>query len=183
MSEENPGPPRAASRNAGVAIEELAAAAHAELKVLASRQLLRERPNHTLQPTDLVSEAYVKVAQYRPELKGRAHFFALAAKMIRQILVDYAKGKNRLKRGGGWKKITLHDGYAASGVGEIDILALEEALDTVSRVNPHYGEVVVLRFFGGMTIQEVSEVMGIAPRTVDEYWAVARARLKRELDG
>jgi RNA polymerase sigma factor (TIGR02999 family) len=164
---------------------ELLAAVYGELHRQAARAMRRESADHTLQATALVHEAYLRlVDQRRVEWRNRAHFFGIAAQMMRRILVDHARGRDAAKRGGGLASVTLTDAIARSG-GEaddaVDVLALHEALERLAALDPDQARVVELRYFGGMSIEETAEVMEISPATVKREWAVARAWLKREL--
>ena len=163
---------------------ELLAAVYAELHRQAARAMRRESADHTLQATALVHEAYLRmVDQRRVEWRNRAHFFGIAAQMMRRILVDHARGRDAAKRGGGMASVTLSDAVAGGGDGAdaVEVLALHDALERLSALDPDQARVVELRYFGGMSIEETAEVMGISPATVKREWAVARAWLKREL--
>jgi RNA polymerase sigma factor (TIGR02999 family) len=167
--------------------DELLAAVYAELHSQASRAMRREAVDHTLQPTALVHEAYLRlIDQRRVQWKNRAHFFGVAAQLMRRILVDHARGRDAAKRGGGVATITLEDADAAaeqSANDAVDILALHDAIEKLAVLDPDQARVVELRYFGGMSIEETAEVMCISPATVKREWAVARAWLKRELGG
>ncbi len=144
----------------------------------------RESPNHTLQPTALVNEVYMKmVDQKRVDWRGKSHFFAIGAKVMRRILVDHARTKKRHKRGGQWQRIPLADEMRVSNRNDEDVLAIEEALEKLSQVDPRQAEIVELRFFGGLTVQEVAEVLSVSKRTIEAEWTMARAWLRRELSG
>lgn len=154
-----------------------------ELKRMAQDQLHNERPNHTLRATELVHEAYIRLVQgERATWNDRSHFFALAARVIRQILVDHARHKVRKKRGGDLGRLSL---TAAEGIApdheSIDILELDDALEKLGRLKPIHADLVVLRFFGGMTSAQAAATLGVSPRTADDHWAMAKAFLKREL--
>jgi len=165
--------------------EELLPYVYDELRMLARRFLSRERPGHTLQPTALVHEAYIKlVDQSKVDWQGRTHFFAVGAKIMRHLLIDHARGKGRAKRGGGLKMVTLADGLAPFGGRELDaddLLALNEGLDRLAALDARQAKVVELRFFGGLTVPEVALLLDVSQRTVEGDWAHARAWLKREL--
>jgi RNA polymerase sigma factor (TIGR02999 family) len=155
-----------------------------ELRKIARAHLRRERSDHTLQPTALVNEAYLRlVDQDRVEWKGRAHFFGIASQMMRRILVDHARKRNAARRGAGAARVTLDEGLVAGERRSIDLVALDGALDRLAEVDPDQGRLVELRFFGGLTIDETSAVMGVSPATVKREWATARAWLYRELHG
>ena len=165
--------------------EELLPHVYDELRSLARRYLHRERPGHTLQATALVHEAYIKlVDQSKVDWQGRTHFFAVGAKVMRHLLIDHARGKGRAKRGGDRQKVTLADGLTPFGNRELDaedLLALNEGLDRLARLDGRQAKVVELRFFGGLTVPEAALVLGVSKRTVEGDWAHARAWLKREL--
>ncbi len=154
------------------------------MRGLARSMLDRESPNHTLQPTALVNEVYMKmVDQKRVDWRGKSHFFAIGAKVMRRILVDHARTKKRHKRGGQWQRIPLADEMRVSNRNDEDVLAIEEALEKLSQVDPRQAEIVELRFFGGLTVQEVAEVLSVSKRTIEAEWTMARAWLRRELSG
>lgn len=158
-------------------------AVYGELRRLARVYLRRERPDHSLPPTALVHEAYIKlVDQDRVRWRNRAHFFAIAAQQMRRVLVDHARAHRAAKRGGG-ATIPLADVDIAGIQPAIDVLALETALEKLSDLDPRQGRLVELRFFGGLSVEETAEVLGIAPVTVKRDWALARAWLYRELGG
>ena len=167
--------------------EELLAAVYAELHAQAARAMRREAVDHTLQPTALVHEAYLRlIDQTRIQWKNRAQFFGVAAQLMRRILVDHARGRDAAKRGGGVAAITLEDVDAAaeqSSADAVDVLALHDAIERLAALDPDQARVVELRYFGGMSIEETAEVLGVSAATVKREWAVARAWLKRELDG
>lgn len=154
-----------------------------ELRKLARHYVERERPGHTLQTTALVHEAYVRlVGQSPPEWKCRAHFYGVAARLMRQILVDHARANRAEKRGGGAPKLALDDDLARSYGNGIDLLVLDNALRSLTELNPQQGQIVELRFFSGLTIEDTSEVMGISPASVKRSWTAARAWLYREMN-
>jgi RNA polymerase sigma factor (TIGR02999 family) len=167
------------------ALQRLIPLVYGELHTLASRYLSHERRDHTLQTTALVHEAYLKLAGQRDvEWQNRAHFFGIAAQLMRRILVDHARRDRRGKRGGGARHVPLDDmdpPSAAPAVDAADAYAIDRALSRLEAVDPQQGRVVELRYFGGMTIEETAEVMGISPATVKREWAVARAWLYREI--
>jgi RNA polymerase sigma-70 factor (ECF subfamily) len=164
--------------------EDLLPLVYDELRQLARRYLSRERPGHTLQPTALVHEAYIKlVDQSRVDWQGRTHFFAVGAKVMRNLLIDHARAKGRAKRGGGRHRVTLAEGLTPFASGELDIdqlLAVNESLDRLAELDPRQAKVVELRFFGGLTVPEVALVLGVSQRTIEGDWTHARAWLKRE---
>jgi len=153
-----------------------------EFHKLAARYLRRERADHTLQPTALVHEAFMKlVNQNQVRWQGKTHFFAVGAQAMRRILVDHARQKQREKRGGGRQFITLDKQVAISPERDADLLALDEALDKLAQVDPRQASIVELRFFGGLSVAEVAEVLGVSKRTVEGDWTMVRAWLRREL--
>ena len=154
-----------------------------ELRGLAARYMQRERPNHTLQPTALVHEAYLRlIDQSRVDWKGRAHFFAVAAEMIRRVLVDHARQHLAAKRGGSAQKIILGEPMGAPDAHEIELLDLDEALDRLGELNERHRKVIELRFFGGLSVDETAEVLEVSPQTVRSDWRMARAWLRERLD-
>ncbi|MHC5114895.1 MAG: ECF-type sigma factor [Planctomycetota bacterium] len=174
---------RASSGERG-AVDELLPHVYDELRRLAESHLQRERPDHTLQATALVHEAYLKlVDQTRAEWRGRAHFFAVAAQAVRRILVDHARGKGRQKRGGGRRALTLDDALVFGEDDSTDLLDLDDALGRLAGEHPDKVRVVELRFFGGLTSDEAAEVLGVTTRTVERQWQFARAWLYREIAG
>lgn len=164
------------------ALDELLPLVYEELRSLAGHYLRQERPDHTLQSTALVHEAYVRlVGQSPPAWNSRAHFFGIAARLMRQILVDHARNRHAAKRGGHALKLTLTDSLAGSKKQDLDILALDNALNTLAQVSPQQSQIVELRFFSGLTIEDTSEALGISPATVKRGWTAARAWLFREM--
>jgi RNA polymerase sigma factor (TIGR02999 family) len=163
--------------------EELMPLVYEELRRLAGRYLRRERPGHTLQPTALVNEAYLKlIDQSHVEWQNRAQFFGLAARLMRNILVDHARNRGAAKRGGGQYSISLSRAERlADDKSEVDLLAINEALERLSAFDAQKARIVELRFFGGLTIEEAAEVLDISHATVEREWALARAWLRREL--
>ena len=166
------------------AAEQLFGLLYDAFRGLAARYLKAERAGHTLSPTALVHEVYLKlVDQSRVNWQGRTHFFAVGAQVMRRILVDHARGKGRVKRGGGRIRIQLDEGLALSPQRDEDILAVDEALAKLAKVDPRQAAIVELRFFGGLSVAEVAEVLGLSKRTIEGEWTVARAWLRRELSG
>jgi RNA polymerase sigma factor (TIGR02999 family) len=164
------------------AAEKLMPLVYDEFRALAARHLRRERSNHTLQPTALVHEAYLRlIDQTRVDWKGRTHFFAVGAQAIRRILVDHARNRNRQKRGGGAGKVTLDEAVALAPQRQEEILALDEAMEKLAKLDPRQAQVVEMRFFGGLSVEEVATVLGVSKRTVEGDWTMARAWLMREL--
>ena len=163
-------------------LEALLPLVYDELRRLAHHHLRNERPDHTLQSTALVHEAYFRlVGQDLPEWESRALFFAIAAQLMRQILVDYGRRRRSSKRGSGVGMLTLDDAVALPQRKNVDVVALDDALTTLAEVDPRQSRVVELRFFAGLSLEETSEVMGIATATVQRDWTTARAWLHREI--
>ena len=155
-----------------------------ELRRLARLYLQRERPSHTLQSTALVHEAYLRMAgNSPPQWQNRAHFFGIAAHLMRQILVEHARGKGAAKRGGSAPRLTLDEVEALPLQMDVDVVALDKALSELSAMDEQQGRIVELRFFGGLTIEDTSEVLGISPATVKRDWVTARAWLHRAITG
>ena len=153
-----------------------------ELRRLARRHLRRERPDHTLQSAALVHEAYLRlVRQDQPQWQNRAHFFGVAAQLMRHILVDHARNRAAAKRGAGAQRLTLNTEIALPQERGLDLVSLDEALNELAALDPQQSRVVELRFFGGLSIEETSVVLGISPATVKREWATARAWLRREM--
>jgi RNA polymerase sigma factor (TIGR02999 family) len=163
------------------ALELLMPLVYDELRRLARSYLRRERPGHTLATSGLVHEAFLRLVDQKMGWQGRAHFFGIAAQMMRRVLVDHAKGQQRAKRGGGVGKVSL-DGAAVLGEApDMDLAALDEVLGRLEKLDPQRGRIVELRFFGGLSNEEASEVLGVSPATVQRQWAGARAWLYHEL--
>lgn len=167
------------------AAERLVPLIYDELRALAAHHLAGERRDHTLQPTALVHEAYLRlVDQTRTEFKNRVHFFAVAAEVIRRILVDHARTRGRQKRGGAAQRrerVGLESIETPDARPDPDLLALDEALEELGRVNERQRRIVEMRYFGGLTIEEAAEVLGIGPTTVKAEWKMARAWLAERL--
>ena len=154
---------------------------HGELRRVASDLMRRERPSHTLQPTALVNEAYLRLVDAtQVEWQSRAHFFGIAARAMRQILVDHARERAAAKRGGGWQRVTLDERLDLLPDPELDLLELNDALTRLGEVDERMAQIVELRFFGGLTVDEVEQVLEISKRTVQREWRVARMWLRRE---
>jgi RNA polymerase sigma factor (TIGR02999 family) len=157
-------------------------ALYGELRRKAAALLRRERPGHTLQPTALVHEAYLRlIDQKRVAWQNRAHFLGVAAEMMRRILIDHARTRKAAKRGGGATRITLDESLAPSGPRELDLIALDKALNELATLDSRQSRVVELRAFGGLSVEETAEVMDISPATVKRYWAFSSAWLARRL--
>jgi RNA polymerase sigma-70 factor (ECF subfamily) len=155
-----------------------------ELRRLAHFHLNRERPDHTLQSTALVNEAYLRLAgQQDLRIQNRAHFFAIASQLMRQILVDYARRHRAGKRGAGITMLSLDRPVALPQTRSVDVVALDDALNQLARLDPQQSRIVEMRFFGGLSIEETASVLGISPATVKRDWATARVWLHREIKG
>jgi RNA polymerase sigma factor (TIGR02999 family) len=166
------------------ALEKLMPLVYDELRRLASNYLRRERATHTLQPTALVNEAYLKLVDQRnAKWQNRAHFFGISAQLMRRILVDHARQHQAAKRGG--SNQPRHSITSAERVAkqpEVDLLALNEALEELTQMDPQQAQIVELKFFGGLSIDETAEVLGISHATVERDWKMARAWLRRQLE-
>jgi len=164
------------------ALERLMPLVYGELRAIAGRYLSRERADHTLQSTSLVHEAYFKlVDQRRVQWQNRAHFLGIAAQLMRRILVDHARRRDAEKRGGPQVCLTLDERLAWAKKPDVDLLAIDEALDRLAAIDEQQARVVELRFFSGLTVEETAAALGISPKTVKRDWSVARAWLKREI--
>ncbi len=153
-----------------------------ELRALASSLLRKESVGNTLQPTALVNEAYLKlINQTRVDWKGKSHFFAIGATIMRRILVDHARSKRRIKRGAGLRREPLNDVAELTIRDNADVLAVDEALQKLEKVDAQQAKIVEMRFFGGLTVAEVAEVLGVSKRKVEYEWEMIRAWLRREL--
>lgn len=162
---------------------ELLPAVYDELRVLARRFLARERPEHTLQATALVHEVYLRLAgQRKRHWEGRAQFFAAAAQMIRRILVNHERERRAVKRGGAMLRLDADDAELAQDGQGVDVLALHDFLRRLAELDPRQALIVELRFFAGLTISDVADVLGVSTRTVDGEWALARAWLHETLE-
>ena len=164
------------------AMDQLMPLVYDELRRLAQSYLRKERPGHTLQGTALVHEAYLRlIDQKQVKWQNRAHFFAMASQMIRRILVDHARGHRAAKRGDGAHKLSLEEAMGISGKTDLDLLALDDALNDLARLDPAQSRIVELRFFGGLSIEETAEVAGLSTATVNREWSAARAWLFRQM--
>jgi RNA polymerase sigma factor (TIGR02999 family) len=164
------------------ALERLTPLVYQELHRIARGYMARERPDHTLQTTALVNEAYVRLVDARQVAwQDRVHFFAVCAQAMRRILVDHARSRAYLKRGGGNVRIQFDEAYGIAGSPETNLLELDEALNRLSHLDPRKGKVIEMRFFGGLSVEETAEALGISPETVMRDWKLARAWLYREL--
>jgi len=165
------------------AAEQLLPLVYEQLRALARSFFAAQRPDHTLEPTALVHEAFMRlVGQSQIDWTSRAHFFAVAAKAMRQILINHAEAKQAAKRGG-WRRITLSGEVAEPSDREVDLLVLNEALSRLEGLDERQARVVELRFFGGLTVEEAANVLKVAPRTVELDWRMAKAWLLHALEG
>lgn len=166
------------------ALERLMPLVYSELRRLASNYLRRERAEHTLQPTALVNEAYLKLVDQRnAKWQNRAHFFGISAQLMRRILVDHARQRQAAKRGGSeQQRLSITSIEALAKQPTVDLLALNEALDELAKMDPQQSKIVELKFFGGLSIEETAEVIGVSHATVERDWKMARAWLRRQLE-
>ena len=166
------------------ALEKLMPLVYDELRRLASNYLRRERATHTLQPTALVNEAYLKLVDQRnAKWQNRAHFFGISAQLMRRILVDHARQHQAAKRGGSnQQRLSITSAEQVAKQPEVDLLALNEALEELTQMDPQQAQIVELKFFGGLSIDETAEVLGISHATVERDWKMARAWLRRQLE-
>lgn len=165
------------------ALDSLMPLVYAELRRIANHYLQQERSDHTLQSTALVHEAYVRLtAQNLPQWQNRSHFFAVAAQLMRQILVDHARSHRASKRGGNVYKLALEDAEEQPRIFDVDILALDDALKSLATMDLQQSRVVELKFFAGLSVEDTADVLGISPSTVKRDWTTARAWLFRELN-
>lgn len=165
------------------ALDELMPLVHLQLRRLAAKCLASERPDHTLRATALVNEAYLRLAGAQSDFTDRVHFFAVAARLLRHILVDHAKGQRRQKRGAGAVKLSLDDALQVGATPPSNILELDEALERLATHDPRKSELVELLFFGGLTYEEAAEALHISPATVNRELRMAKAWLRREMTG
>jgi RNA polymerase sigma factor (TIGR02999 family) len=165
------------------ALDKLTPLVYEELRRMAHRYMSRERPGHTMQTTALVNEAYLRlVNRENVHWQNRAHFFAIAAELMRSILVDHARSHAYQKRGGGARKIELDEAMVVSQERAAEVVALDDALKSLAGIDPQQSRVVELRFFGGLTIEETAEVLHLSPATIKREWSTAKAWLYRELN-
>jgi RNA polymerase sigma factor (TIGR02999 family) len=170
------------SRGDRDALSQLLPLVYEELRGIAARQLGRERPGHTLQPTALVHEAYLRlVDQRKVDWQNRAHFFGVSAQIMRRILVDHARRHAAGKRGDGVRCVSIDDAQRVPASNDLPILALDRALDRLEQVDPGLAKIVELRAFGGLTVDEAAHVLDVSPSTAKREWRTARAWLTREL--
>jgi len=163
------------------ALDRLIPVVHSELRRLAQSYLRRERPGHTLQTTALINEAYLRLVDQKVSWENRAHFFGIAARLMRQILVDHARSRNYAKRGGGQVRVSLGQVADLADDRSAEIVAIDDALKTLAEIDLQQSKVVEMKFFGGMTIEEIAKVLGVGHATVERDWNMARAWLRREI--
>jgi RNA polymerase sigma-70 factor (ECF subfamily) len=153
-----------------------------ELRRLAAHYMRQERPDHTLQATALVHEAFLRLTRQKDvNWQGKAHFFAVAAKLMRQILIDHARGRLREKRGSGGQKLPLDEGLLLTEARSAELVAVDAALDRLAKLDPRQARIVELRFFGGLSVEETAKVIDVSPKTVKRDWSVAKAWLYEDL--
>jgi RNA polymerase sigma factor (TIGR02999 family) len=166
------------------AFDHLIPLVHDELKRLARRHMHHERPGQTMQATALVNEAYLRLIEVkRIRWQDRAHFFAMSSRVMRRILVDAARAKHYQKRGGGAQRVSFDEALQVSNDPGQDLVALDEALEALATVDTRKSQVIEMRFFGGLTVEETAEALGVSPDTVMRDWRLAKAWLLRELNG
>ncbi len=165
-------------------LDELLPLVYEELHRLAKSHMSRERSNHTLQPTALVHEAYLRlIGQNETEWQNRAHFFGIAARLMREILIEYARMKNRKKRGGEFKtQIALDSAVSFNNQKELDVIAVDEALSKLEKLDERQSRIVEMKFFGGLTIEEIAEVLDVSPATVKREWSSAKLLIYKMLN-
>lgn len=165
-------------------LDEILPLVYDELRRLANNYLNRERSNHTLQPTALVHEAYLRlIGQKAIEWQNRAHFFGVSARLMREILIEYARGRNRQKRGGEFKtQIALDENISFSQQNQLDVVAVDDALSKLEKLDERQARIVEMKFFGGLTIEEIGEVLSISPATVKREWSSAKLFLYKTLN-
>ena len=154
-----------------------------ELHRLAETYMHRERKDHTLQPTALINEAYLRLAREDIDWQNREHFIGVAANVMRRVLVDHARARNAAMRGGGLVRVELEDNVAVSEERSDEVLLLDDALTRLEALNPRQARVVELRYFGGLSVEQVASILGVAPRSVKRDWALARIWLFKEIQG
>jgi len=166
------------------ALEKLTPLVYAELRRLAKGYMFGERPGHTLQTTALINEAYMRLIDWKNvRWQGRAHFFGVAAQVMRRILVDFARARHYAKRGGAAQQVSLDEAVTIHEDRSAELIALDEALKSLAEIDPRKSQVVELRFFGGLNAKETAEALKVSQRTVEREWNSARAWLYRELRG
>jgi RNA polymerase sigma factor (TIGR02999 family) len=166
------------------ALERLTPLVAAELRRLARAHMRRERLGHTLQTTALMNEAFLRLTDARRiRWQDRAHFLGIAARLMRRVLVDHARSRGYVKRGGGARRVTLDEGAVSSGEPALDVVALDRALEALAAVDARKSRLIDLRFFGGLSVEETAEVLQVSPDTVKRDWRLAKLWLLRELEG
>ncbi len=174
----------ALERGENQAADKLLPAVYRELRQLAAQKLTYERPGHTLQATALVHEAYMRLIGLEGQsFNGRAHFFGAAAEAMRRILIEYARAKHRLKREGDRRRVDIHDSDVAINAPSEDLIALDEALDELTKTDPTKAELVKLRYFAGLTLDQTAQVLNISPTTAKRHWNFSKAWLYRRIRG
>lgn len=164
------------------ALDELMPLVYEELRRLAHKCMSRERPDHTMQTSALLNEAYLRlVDQKNIHWQDRSHFFGIAARLMRQVLVDYARKRRYAKRGGDAPRVPLDEAMIVSAERAADVVALDDALKGLAEIDPRQSQIVELRFFGGLSIEETAEVLGVSPGTVMRDWTLAKAWLRRDI--
>jgi RNA polymerase sigma factor (TIGR02999 family) len=164
------------------ALDELVPVVYGELRRLARRHMNRENPGHTLQTSALINEAYLRLVNQRDvEWKDRAHFFAVAAQVMRHILIDHARGQRSAKRGAGAVRVELNEALVLPEPRAHELIELDDALTDLASVDPRRSQIVELRFFGGLSVEETAEVMHLSPATIHREWQAARAWLRRAI--
>jgi RNA polymerase sigma factor (TIGR02999 family) len=170
------------SRGDQAALDKLMPLVYGELRRMANRYMRREHVGHTLQTTALINEAYLRlIEQQHVQWHNRAHFFAISAQLMRRILVDHARSHTRAKRGGGVLKVSLNEALVPSQERAAELVALDDALMRLATIDPRKSQVVELRFFGGLSVEETAEVLKVTPMTVTRDWKTAKAWLHREM--
>jgi RNA polymerase sigma factor (TIGR02999 family) len=164
------------------ALEQLIPHVERELHRIAHYHMAREAKTHTLQTTALVNEAYLKLIDQNVRWRNRAHFFAIASKLMRRILLDHARSQLRTKRGGGVQHLTLTDAVGQAAEGSVDLIVLDQALDRLAEIDSQKSQIVEMRYFGGLSVEEIAEVLKVSPGTIARHWAMAKAWLRREID-
>ena len=164
------------------ALEKLIPHVERELHRIAHCHMARENSTHILQTTALVNEAYLKLINQNVRWRNRTHFFAIASKLMRRILIDHARTQLRTKRGGGVQHVSLTDAVAQADERPIDLIVLDQALDKLAEMDAQKSQIVEMRYFGGLSVEEIAEVKNVAPSTIARHWAMAKAWLRREID-
>jgi RNA polymerase sigma-70 factor, ECF subfamily len=164
------------------ALDKLTPLVYEKLREQAARYLCRERPGHSLQPTALINEAFLRLIDANDvHWENRAHFFAIAANIMRRVLVEHARRRDAGKRGGSQIQVQLDETLAVANETDVDLLAIDEALNKLSIIDPRQARVVELRFFSGLSVEETAAALGVSPKTIKRDWSVARAWLRREI--